>query len=318
MIEEGEGNLLSNTKIKINAGGMIGGRNLNDGVSIFGNNVTIANSEFKPDFILNNNDKQNYPYIFAIYFNREQKKYFIRAYNGKSSDNKVLFIKLTEGYSLPLKHKEIICAGNIIFQVTPLEDKKIEIINLSKKEQISIQKMVFDPNITSEVTIGRDKKCDFSFPKDKSFSRNQTTFFYDEKDNNYSLPLRRKEIISAGNVIFEINPIENNKIEICNLNENNSKQIFDPNNIKEITIGRDKKCNFSFPKDKSFSRNQTTFLFDDKNKIWIIDDGCKTKSSTNGTWVFGTHSFPIVDQLTIEILSSKLIFTVRKYNNNNS
>ena len=229
MLEEGEGNLLSNTQIKINAGGMIGGRNLKDGVSIFGNNVTIANSEFKPDFILNNNDKQNYPYIFAIYFNRELKKYFIRAYNGKSSDNKILFIKLTEGYSLPLKHKEIICAGNIIFQVTPLEDKKIEIINLSKKEQISVTKMVFDPNITSEVTIGRDKKCDFSFPKDKSFSRNQTTFFFDNKDNN-----------------------------------------------------------------------------------WVILDGRNNKSSTNGTWVFGTHSFEIKDQLIVEVLNSKIRFCFLK------
>jgi hypothetical protein len=229
MIEEGNENLLSNTKIKINAAGLIGGRNLKDGVSIFGNNVTIANSEFKPDFILNNNDKQNYPYIFAIYFNRELKKYFIRAFNGKSSDNKVLFIKLTEGYSLSLKQKEIICAGNIIFQVTPLQDKNLEIINLSKKEQISFPKMVFDPTVTSEVTIGRDKKCDFSFPKDKSFSRNQTTFYYD-----------------------------NEKSE------------------------------------------------------WVILDGKKNKSSTNGTWVFGTHSFEIRDQLVVEILNSKIRFCFSK------
>jgi hypothetical protein len=36
----------------------------------------------------------------------------------------------------------------------------------------------------------------------------------------------------------------------------------------------------------------------------------KDKSSTNGTWVFGTHSFQIKDQLIVEILSSKIKFSL--------
>ena len=227
ILKELEGKLLNGKEIIITASGMIGGRNTNDGVTIFGK--SNENENFKPDFELNYKEDLNYPYIFAVYYLRETKNYCVRAFGGKESDNRLLYVKL---------------------------------------------------------------------------------------DNIYSLPLKQKEIFSAGNVIFEISPIENNKFEICNLSQNDSKQIFDPNNIKEVTIGRDKKCNFSFPKDKSFSRCQTTISYDERNHIWIINDGSKTKSSTNGTWVFGTHSFPIVDQLTIEILTSKLIFTVRRQNNN--
>ena len=208
MIEEGEGNLLSNTQIKINAAGMIGGRNLKDGVSIFGKKNN-NNDNFKHDFELNYEENLNYPYIFAIYYQREFKNYSLRAFSGKESDNRILYVKLNNNYSLPLKQKEIFSAGNVVFQVTPLENNKIEILNLSKK------------------------------------------------------------------------------------NDEEEKKIFDPNEIKEISIGRDKKCDYSFPKDKSFSRIQTTFLFDDDKKEWIIIDGSKTKSSTNGTWIFGTHSFEI-------------------------
>ena len=226
IIRELDGKILNGKEITITASGMIGGRNTKDGVTIFGKSNNKEN--FKPDFELNYEEDLKYPYIFAVYYLRESKNYCLRAYSGSESDNRLLYVKL---------------------------------------------------------------------------------------DNVFSLPLKQKEIISAGNVIFEITPIENNKIEVCNLSQIDSKKIFDPNNIKEVTIGRDKKCTFSFPKDKSFSRCQTTFSFDDNKKEWIIIDGSKTKSSTNGTWVFGTHSFPIVDQLTIEILTSKIIFTVRRQNN---
>jgi hypothetical protein len=226
IIRELDGKILNGKEITITASGMIGGRNTKDGVTIFGKSNNKEN--FKHDFELNYEEDLKYPYIFAVYYLRESKNYCLRAYSGSESDNRLLYVKL---------------------------------------------------------------------------------------DNVFSLPLKQKEIISAGNVIFEITPIENNKIEVCNLSQIDSKKIFDPNNIKEVTIGRDKKCTISFPKDKSFSRCQTTISFDDIKKEWIIIDGSKTKSSTNGTWVFGTHSFPIVDQLTIEILTSKIIFTVRRQNN---
>lgn len=225
--EDSNGNLFNKKQLKINAAGLIGGRNAKDGVAIFGQHNPSNAETFKADFELNYKESLSYPYIFAIYYQRDSKSYFIRAYSGTSSDNRILFVKLSGNYSIPLKQKEIISAGNVIFQVTPLEGKKIEIMNLSKKDSGT-----------------------------------------------------------------------------------NPKKTFDPANTKEVTIGREAKCNFSFPKDKSFSRCQTTFSFDEKEQIWYIIDGSKNKSSTNGTWAFGTHSFLIKDQMTVEILTTKVKFTL--------
>jgi hypothetical protein len=236
IIREESGNIFNNQTIKINAGGLIGGRNVKDGVAIFGlkknnNNIsTIDNTNntlFTPDFYLNSDENLNYPYIFAVYFNRDKKNYHIRAYGGKDSDNRILFIKLTGKFSLPIKQKEIISAGNVIFQVTPIENNQIEITNISRKEESIEHKQIFE----------------------------------------------------------------------CDIN-------------RDITIGRDKNCDFSFVKEKSFSRIQTSFSFDKKNKYWVISDGSKVKSSTNGTWVFGTHSFEIKDEMLVEILTSKIKFSI--------
>jgi len=139
---------------------MIGGRNTKDGVAIFGKNDPTKTENFKPDFELNYEEKLNYPYIFAIYFNRENKTFNIRAYSGKGSDNRILFIKLTGNINLPLKQKEIISAGNVIFQVTPIENNQIEITNISRKEDSIEHKQIFDCDINRDITIGRDKNCD--------------------------------------------------------------------------------------------------------------------------------------------------------------
>ena len=85
-----------------------------------------------------------------------------------------------------------------------------------------------------------------------------------------------------------------------------NKKIFNGKKNKIVTLGRSKDCNFSFPKDKSFSRFQTTFEYDDIKKEWSIIDGFEKKSSTNGTWIFGTHSFVIENEMIVEILNSKI------------
>ena len=225
--EDSPANLFNKTQVKINAAGLIGGRNEKDGVAIFGQ-VNAQNSDkFKADFELQFNEQLSYPYIFAIYYQRDTKSYYIRGYSGKNCDNKILFVKLSGNNSLLLRQREIISAGNVIFQVTPIEDNKLEIVNLSNKE-------------------GSERK----------------------------------------------------------------KDVFDPNSTKEITIGRDSNCTLSFPKDKSFSRVQTTFVFEEDENMWKIIDGSKSKSSTNGTWAFGTHSFEIRDQMTVEILTTKVKFTL--------
>ena len=197
ILEEEIPKLFNGKKIEINASGMIDGRNKKDGVVIFGpknennennnnNNQNNTNSitkssNFKPDFELNCESK--YPYIFSIYYIKESKSFNIRAYSGL---NNLLFIKLTNGYSITVTQKEIISAGNIIFQITPVENN-LEIVNVSKKELSINPKQTFYPSSKKEVTIGRNKDCDFAFPKDKSFSRIQTTFKYDEENKNWEI-----------------------------------------------------------------------------------------------------------------------------------
>ena len=225
--EQSDGNIFNKTQIQINAAGLIGGRDAKDGVAIFGQNT---NSEFRMDFEVKYKDTLPYPYIFAIYYQRDTKSYFIRAFSGKASNNRILFIKLSSNYSLKLKQKEVISVGDSLFQISPIEDNKMELINISDKD--------IDDNVTLK------------------------------------------------------------------------RHIFDPNTTKEVTIGRDPKCTFSFPKDKSFSRCQTTFEYDENEKIWVIVDGSRKKCSTNGTWVFGTHSFEIKDQMMVEILTMKVKFTL--------
>ena len=134
-------------------------------------------------------------------------------------------------------------------------------------------------------------------------SDNKILFIKLRNKNKYAI--KQKEIISAGSIIFQINPINSNELEIINLTYKKNIKIFDGTKQKLVTIGRHKECDFSFPKDKSFSRYQTSFEYDEEKKEWSIIDG-KDKDSTNGTWIFGTHSFLIKDEMFIEVLNSKI------------
>ena len=246
-LEEIDGKLLNGKIIEINAGGMIDGRNKKDGFTIFGqqkivnsnseeanNNKNIGNKNdiFIPDFELNYPNYLAYPYIFSIYYKKEDKSYYIRAYCGKGSDNKILFIKLNNESKFILKRKELISAGNIIFQVTPKDNNCLEIVNLTNRKH------------------------------------------------------------------------------------SNNRKIFDGFVQKKITIGRHKDCDFFFPKDKSFSRYQTTFEFNEEKKEWSVLDGKDNKGSTNGTWIFGIHSFLIKNEMIVEILNSKIHIKIKDIKNN--
>jgi hypothetical protein len=241
----------------MDAGGMVGGRGKKDGFTIFGqnnskkeitsdednknkNNNDINNVEdvnikqeneknhiFKNDFELNYSETLSYPYVFVIYYKKEEKSYYIRAFSGKGSDNKILFVRLKNENRLVLKRKELISAGDTIFQITPLPNNNLEIIHLSKRKSLN----------------------DFN------------------------------------------------------------KQTFNGTKNKIVTLGRSKDCDFSFPRDKSFSRFQTSFEYNEDKKEWTIIDGKGNKSSTNGTWVFGTHSFLIKNEMIVEILNSKIKIT---------
>ena len=257
ILEEIDGNLFRGQKIEIDAGSMVGGRGKKDGFTIFGlnnskkeinsdennkiNNNNAINNEkevnvkqenekshaFKNDFELNYSETLSYPYVFVVYYKKEEKSYYIRAFSGKGSDNKILFVRLKNENKLVLKQKELISAGDTIFQITPLANNDLEIIHLSKKKTLN----------------------------------------------------------------------------------NINKQTFNGEKKKIVTLGRSKDCDFPFPRDKSFSRFQTSFEFNEDKKQWAIIDGKGNKSSNNGTLAFGTHSFLIKNEMIVEILNSKIKIT---------
>jgi pSer/pThr/pTyr-binding forkhead associated (FHA) protein len=85
---------------------------------------------------------------------------------------------------------------------------------------------------------------------------------------------------------------------------NNRKYIFQKEN-SPITIGRDRSCDIFFINDKSFSRIQTTIDYDENLDQWSVRDG-KSKSSTNGTWVYAAHSIEINDGAIFRLGNSKI------------
>lgn len=50
-----------------------------------------------------------------------------------------------------------------------------------------------------------------------------------------------------------------------------------------ITIGRDPSCKVVL-QSKIYSKIQCSLHFDDRAKVWMIEDGFKGIKSTNGTW----------------------------------
>ena len=124
ILEEKECNIFNGEKITINALGMVGGRGIGDGVTIFGSNansnqledsanVNTGASILKPDFLLNLKEKYQYPYVFMIYYEKDSKSYFIRPYSSKNNDNRILYIKLKNGYNLPLKQNQVLLCLNL-------------------------------------------------------------------------------------------------------------------------------------------------------------------------------------------------------------
>lgn len=175
------------TEILINARGLVGGgRNLGDGVALFGNSK-LFESDIKLDLSSQYSAKnyKSYPYIFAIYYKYENKTYYLRGYTGEGADHRMLFVKLTGDNTLIIKKKEILLIGNAIIQITPLPPNCIEIYiltNINNEQSNIVTKRIFDKDNITEITIGRDSQCTYAFANDKSFSRLNTRIVY-ESDN---------------------------------------------------------------------------------------------------------------------------------------
>lgn len=175
------------SEILINARGLMGGgRNVGDGVALFGNSK-LFESDIKLDLSsqISAKNYKAYPYIFAIYYKYEDKTYYLRGYTGEGADHRMLFIKLTADNTLILKKKEILSIGNSIIQITPLPANCIEIYiltNSNNDQNNIVTKRIFDKDNITEITIGRDSQCTYAFVNDKSFSRLNTRIVY-ENDN---------------------------------------------------------------------------------------------------------------------------------------
>ena len=119
--------ILKKDKLIINPGGLIGGREKKDGISYF----VLPNSSFQfKDYILNLNSKNNDYYLFMIYYDVENKKYFI---DFNEDFSRKISIHLFGQMNIPIKQKEIISFGDLIIELVPnLNNNSIQLINLKE------------------------------------------------------------------------------------------------------------------------------------------------------------------------------------------
>ena len=128
---------------------------------------------------------------------------------------------------------------------------------------------------------------------------------------NMSIPINHSEMIYFGKELFQLRPDnKNGTITIINLSEKAKHKIkkdytyeFSYKNVN-ITIGRGEQCDISLRDCESdISKIQCTVSYSNE-KVWMIRDGYEDKESTNGTWLIAAHSYPLYDNMEIEVFSS--------------
>lgn len=226
--EQGETNILNHNKIMINAGGLLGGREANDGVAYF--SIPSINSSSKIDtskpidYTLNISHKinQDIDYLFLIYYRQESKDYHIKFSEDIGEANNEIYLHIYGNMEIPLNKSEILFLGKILLQIIP---------------------------------------------------------------NN-----------------------KNNTIKLINLNEEDksvSTKIFN-STTKEITLGRSNQCSFCLENETDISKIQCTIYYNTQRKAWVLIDGSKEKKSTNGSWLIASHSYPLYDDIELEIFSNSI------------
>lgn len=190
-LKEISGNLFNNQSLQINASGIINNTK-KDGIVLFGSQGPVSDYyERNPRFhrkcdIYCNLEKSigfGFPYLFIIFYKREDRRFYIKDYHEKGLQNKLLFIKIDSKKRFYVQKKEMISVGNFIFQLSPLPGEKIEIKNVTKNG-ISQTKFIYNKNKKS-ITLGRDSENDIPYPQEKGLSRVQVTFSYDEEKKSW-------------------------------------------------------------------------------------------------------------------------------------
>lgn len=189
--------------------------------------------------------------IFCIYFDFDQKSFYIRASKTKyisSLNLSILLLKLSK--PLILNKKELFALGDIVLEIES-KGKILKIKKISAKKE-DILEYEFSSDKEQLITIGRSKDCTICF-KSNSISKCNLTITY------------KKTTIK--------------ELKLCNAS-NCTKLVrqFNESDLVESTIVR----------------------------YWEIHDGKLDKPSTNGVWIFATHSYEVYEGLVIKIGKNKL------------
>ena len=166
--------ILKKDKLIINPGGLIGEIEKKDVITYF----VIVNYSFQfKDYILNLNSKNNDYYLFMIYYDVENKKYFI---DFNEDFSRKISIHLFGQMNIPIKQKEIISFGDLIIELVPnLNNNSIQLINLKEDKILEYEK---EEKI---ITIG--KNCKICLENKMNISQIQCTLIFDFKENLWVL-----------------------------------------------------------------------------------------------------------------------------------
>jgi hypothetical protein len=188
ILSDFEGDLLEGKILKINAAGLkYSLRNQKDGISFFGiNNMNETN---KNDFILNLqkiifNKNKIIGTIFAIYFQKNENKYFLQSFINNSNEQIYYKIPIEIGYKI--KNKDRFQIGKNFFTVEIGEnnnDIRIIIEDLDNQNN-SLSYIFKKPNKNKPILLGRSSKCNIHISSNL-LSKIHCNIIYDYDNNNF-------------------------------------------------------------------------------------------------------------------------------------
>ncbi|MCQ2819323.1 MAG: FHA domain-containing protein [archaeon] len=122
------------------------------------------------------------------------------------------------------------------------------------------------------------------------------------------MKIDKKYLISLGESHFSVDisdeKLQTLQIDLTSEMDGSKRFVFNKNNNK-ITIGRGKKCDIILHQ-LSYSRVQTSFVFNNEENCWYMYDGNLGKGSTNGTWIFLNWPLKIENNLIFRVGQSLL------------
>ncbi len=188
ILSDFEGDLLEGKILKINAAGLkYSLRNQKDGISFFGiNNMNETN---KNDFILNLqkiifHKNKIIGTIFAIYFQKNENKYFLQSFITHSNEQIYYKIPIEIGYKI--KNKDRFQIGNNFFSVEIGEnnnDIRIIIEDLDNQNN-SLSYIFKKPKKNKPILLGRSSKCNIHISSNL-LSKIHCNIIYDYDNNNF-------------------------------------------------------------------------------------------------------------------------------------